>query len=342
MNLPLGRASLLLRSLIVITALFLIAASSAVAAKEARVTQVVHDVKLLPSEAKPRAAELNAKVDEDTGVRTGADSRSELTFPDMTITRLGSYTIFSFNKGGRNVDLGSGTLLVRVPKDSGGGHINTAGCSVGVTGTTLILDAQRSGRNVLAVLEGGARLSLRKYPQEMKYVRGGQMLDVPPGAKTLPEPRDFDVDKLMHSHPLITNFPPLPSRDLIYASRPSQPVYQGQIATGPMLPPGPIFIRPGGLFPGFPGGGGHQNQPNPDLNQKPGDGEENGNGKGKDGKNKKKKQKPLPNSDSNSDSAPTANNKVANSQRLGPLLKGSGQSVPVKPTPTPVKKKKKP
>src|ERR1700716_4324610 len=48
--------------------------------KEARVTAVVKDVKLLPGQAEPKPAAVNDTVKSDTAVRTGVDSRSELTF----------------------------------------------------------------------------------------------------------------------------------------------------------------------------------------------------------------------------------------------------------------------
>src|SRR6266851_3370633 len=55
--------------------------------KEARVTQVVNDVKLLAQQAAPRPAVVNANIRSGTAVRTGADSRTELTFTDLTLTR---------------------------------------------------------------------------------------------------------------------------------------------------------------------------------------------------------------------------------------------------------------
>src|SRR5207249_6785006 len=63
--------------------------------KEARVTQVVNDVKLLLQQAAPRPAVVSALIREGNAVRTGTQSRSELTFPDLTLTRLGANTIFS-------------------------------------------------------------------------------------------------------------------------------------------------------------------------------------------------------------------------------------------------------
>jgi hypothetical protein len=48
------------------------------------------------------------------------------------------------------------------------------------------------------------------------------MLDVPAGASTLPMPTDVDLNEVMRKHPLITDFPPLPSRDLILAVKQQQ------------------------------------------------------------------------------------------------------------------------
>src|ERR1035441_4133631 len=64
--------------------------------KEARVTQIIKDVQLLPSGSSAQPAAINDKVDEKTSAKTGEESRSELTFTDLTITRLNANTVFSF------------------------------------------------------------------------------------------------------------------------------------------------------------------------------------------------------------------------------------------------------
>src|SRR5256714_3536993 len=228
-------------------------AAVAAASKEARVTQIIHEVKLLPADAAAREAALNDKVAEDTGVRTGGDSRSELTFPDLTITRLGANTIFSFNKSGRTANVDSGSILLRVPKDSGGGTIRSSAITVAVTGTTVIFEGSRGGRNKLYTLEGSSRVALKKKPGDWRKVLAGQVLDVPPGATTLPMPQNFDVNQLMRTHPLITDFKPLPSYPLIMAVAqqpappPPPPSYTGPaisinvpgISIGPSGPRGP-------------------------------------------------------------------------------------------------------
>ena len=69
--------------LVVLFACFVLGADS----REARVTQIVHDVRVLPSRAAARPASINESVRQGTGVRTGGDSRAELTFNDQSLTR---------------------------------------------------------------------------------------------------------------------------------------------------------------------------------------------------------------------------------------------------------------
>jgi hypothetical protein len=200
--------------------------------KEARVTQIIREVKLLPADKAAREAALNDKVAEDTGVRTGGDSRSELTFPDLTITRLGANTIFSFNKSGRTANVETGSILLRVPKDSGGGSIRSSAVTVAVTGTTVIFEGSRGGRSKSITLEGSSRVSLKKNPKQFRNVLAGQMIDVPAGATTLPMPVNVDLNDIMRNHPLITDFKPLPSQPLIMAAAqqappPPPPSYSG-------------------------------------------------------------------------------------------------------------------
>lgn len=183
--------------------------------KEARVTQIIREVNLLPAEGSPRPAVQNDEVEENTAVRTGDESRSELTFEDLTITRLGANTVFTFNKAGRSGQLESGAILLRVPKDSGGAEFKTRAVTVGITGTTVIFESTRLGNSKLIVLEGHARLALIKHPKESAKVRVGQMLRVPAGAVKVPQPEDVDLDQIVKTHPLLTDFPPLPSDDLI-------------------------------------------------------------------------------------------------------------------------------
>jgi len=61
---------------------------SAAQLDQAQVSQVIQDVRLLEAHGAPRPAVVNAKVTQGMGVRTGVESRAELTFTDLTLTRL--------------------------------------------------------------------------------------------------------------------------------------------------------------------------------------------------------------------------------------------------------------
>ena len=102
--------------------------------KEAKVTQVIQDVRVLPSNASSRPAAVNEDVRQGTAVQTGAQSRSELTFKDKTITRLGEKSTFSVGDSPRSIDIGSGQYLLYVPKKAGGAKVKTGPVTAAITG----------------------------------------------------------------------------------------------------------------------------------------------------------------------------------------------------------------
>src|SRR5207244_12783984 len=72
------------------------------------------------------------------GVRTGVESRAELTFTDLTLTRLGANTIFSFKQGARELDLTSGAVLLEVPPKAPAVKVSTSAVTAAVTGGTAL------------------------------------------------------------------------------------------------------------------------------------------------------------------------------------------------------------
>lgn len=195
----------------------LFSSSLAAAPNQARITEVVRDVQVLVAQAAAHPARLNDDVRDGSAVRTGAESRAELTFADLTITRVGANSIFSFERAGRRVDVQSGAILLRVPPNSGGAKVQGNLVTVGITGTTIMFESQPRYYNKLIVLEGICHVSLKRNSASAVTVHAGQMLLVKAGASQLPDPVNIDLDRVLHSALLITKFPPLPSRDLIVA-----------------------------------------------------------------------------------------------------------------------------
>jgi hypothetical protein len=181
--------------------------------KDAQVTQVIQDVRILPSNASPRPAAVNDNVRQGTAVETGVQSRSELTFKDKTITRLGEKTIFSVGEGARTMDLGSGQFLLYVPKKAGGAKIKMGPVTAAITGTTVLGNVSPSGVTTFIVLEGGACIYLDKVGQSL-YVGPGQQLTYDPIANRLEDPVDVDLNQVLTT-PLIKDFRRLPSAPLI-------------------------------------------------------------------------------------------------------------------------------
>src|SRR5438094_6348391 len=181
--------------------------------KEAKVTQVIQDVKVLPSNSAPRAASLNDNVRPGTAVQTGVQSRSELTFKDKTITRLGEKTIFNVGQGSRTIEMGSGQFLLYVPKKAGGAQIKMGPVTAAITGTTVLGNVDPSGIVEFTVLEGSACISYGGMGQTL-FVQAGQMVVYDPIAMRLENPVDVDLQQQLNS-PLVSGYRPLPSAGLI-------------------------------------------------------------------------------------------------------------------------------
>ena len=179
---------------------------------EAKVTQAVQDVKVVPSGAAARPAVVNETVRQGNAVQTGSQSRSELTFRDQTITRLGEKTIYNIG-GGRTIELGSGQFLLYVPKNKGGAQVKMGPVTAAITGTTVYGNVYPNGLVEFTVLEGSACLHLDSVGQTLQ-VNGGQMVVYDPIYRRLEDPVYVDLQQNLSS-PLVRDFRPLPSAGLI-------------------------------------------------------------------------------------------------------------------------------
>src|SRR5260221_14587030 len=140
---------------------------SAATITQSTFTDVVKDVNVIAGATKATsAAKVNGDFKAPDLVRTGADSRAELTAPDQTITRVGANTVFSFEPAGRNLRLEQGSVLFHSPAGKGGGTIKTGGASAAVLGTTIIVVATPNGGFNFHLLQskGKATLANGKIP----------------------------------------------------------------------------------------------------------------------------------------------------------------------------------
>src|SRR5438046_5976348 len=129
--------------------------------KQDRVTEVIHDVRLLAGQTAARPATVNDTVHKGTAVRTGTDSRAELTFLDQTLTRLGANTVFSFGAAARTYDLGSGAILISAPKETGTVKVTTGVAICAVSGFTAVLQRHSNAWNKFILLPANCRRTFK-------------------------------------------------------------------------------------------------------------------------------------------------------------------------------------
>lgn len=204
---------------------------------ESTFTEIIHDVNTLSSAGNAAPAKVSDLLKAPDRVRTGPESRAELTAPDKTITRVGANTVFSYADNGRTLNLEQGNVLFHAPKGLGGGTIKSGGAAAAVLGTTLIVSATSDGGFKVILLEGKGTVTLPGGASATLHA--GQLVFVLPGGK-LSQVLDINLGKLVGGSLLINGFPDeLPSLPLILAAVNQQ---NSQLASGNAtdtgLPPG--------------------------------------------------------------------------------------------------------
>ena len=180
-------------------------------------TEIIRNVNKLAPDGAAVPANLNETVKAPERVRTGADSRAELTAPDKTITRIGANTVFAFDTSQRVLHLDQGSVLFHAPKGAGGGTIKSGGASAAILGTTIIVSATPGGGFKLIVLEGTAKATLDNG--KTAAVKAGQLVYVLPGGKQFSEILTINLGKLAANSQLVSGFSqPLPSIGRIEAA----------------------------------------------------------------------------------------------------------------------------
>lgn len=181
--------------------------------EEARLTQVSKDVQLVDPNDAVRPATVNDTVGEKTVVRTGVDSRAELTFPDQTIVRLAANTALSFKDGTRNLNLSEGAVLVQAPKKAKRAKVQGGSVSAAIKGTTVMFE-YHPGVCKFLVLEGTGRLYRPGHLGDSVLVGPGQMVIGNPSS-ALSDPVDFDIARFLKTSRFIVDLPPLGSEKLM-------------------------------------------------------------------------------------------------------------------------------
>ena len=195
---------------------------------QAVVRQKVNVVTLAPNlTAEPRPASQGAVVRNENVVRTGTESRAELEFTDLTLARLGSNSIFSFDAQARAMTFTRGAVLFSKPTNSGAIELRSGAITAAITGSTGFISnvpiggiktsAQKGSTTLVGMLEGklvgGAHWrDGRGREQTTNFHLGpGEMLVAQPGRP--PVIAQFDIPRFLRTCPLVTGFSnPLPNQ----------------------------------------------------------------------------------------------------------------------------------
>lgn len=214
---------------ILVVASFLCAAGVAPGAdlSQAVVREKHNVVTLAPSlTAEARPAAQGTVVQADNVVRTGTESRAELEFADLTLARLGSNSIFSFDAAARAMHFTKGAVLFSKPTNSGAIQLQSGAISGAITGSTGFISTvpvQGAGGSkgkgtttIVGMLEGkihgGSRWTDsagREHTTPFRLGPGEMLVARPDG---MPRVAQFDIPRFVKTSPLIKGFKaPLPN-----------------------------------------------------------------------------------------------------------------------------------
>ena len=204
---------------------------------QAEVTKTINLVSLLPQDRRAAPGDL---IKGDTALKTGGNSRAELQFPDLTITRVGSNALFRFIAGTREMVLDSGTMLFSSPKGAGGGKVQTGAITAAVTGSDFLIS--NAGRVKVICLSHKVLVYFTANPKVRAVLLPGQMLDIVPGAeKKMPPVMTINLETLLATSKLgeAGGFGPFPNKTIL-AYNVSRQARGFVPANGPVPPNGPV------------------------------------------------------------------------------------------------------
>lgn len=180
----------------------------------ARITYVASDVRLDSAQGARSRISAGDIVSAGATINNGAKARSELTFENRTVARLGANTILELGSERAAMRFREGAMLFQIPKHSKA-EITTASIVVTSKGATGLLERNQDLYVKLLLLEGEARVALSDRIGESIVLKPGQILITNTKATALPEAAYFDIERAVRTCQLITEFPPLGNQDVI-------------------------------------------------------------------------------------------------------------------------------
>ena len=183
----------------------------------------------LGSQGQPAAQ--GAVIQDGNVVRTGAASRAALEFSDLTQSRLGANSIFSFDAKARVMTFNKGAVMFSKPTNSGTIQLRSGAVTAAITGSTGFISTvpmegigkagqtRSNGKGtttLIGMLEGklhGASRwtdsAGREHSDTFKLGPGDMLVARP---DSVPLRAQFDIPRFLKSSPLVKGFKaPLPN-----------------------------------------------------------------------------------------------------------------------------------
>ncbi len=226
--------------------------------KSAKIRKTINDVKVLTPSKAARPASPGETISGSSAVQTGQRSRAELQFPDESLVRLGSNSLFSFETGKRDVELEKGTILMQVPKSLGRTQVKTAAVTAAITGTTILIEYTppvldefgniiKPGIIKIIVIEGSLEFALNIALGRKMTLLPGEMVAMPSNAKQLPKKFTVDLNRLTKTSNLFDGgLGPLPDTQSVNREVGNQ---NNQKRQGTLVSVNSNRNKPGRLFP---------------------------------------------------------------------------------------------
>ncbi len=181
--------------------------------------------------AQGQPASQGAVVLDGNVVRTGGASRAILEFADLTQSRMGANSIFSFDAKARVMNFNKGAVLFSKPTNSGAIQLRSGAVTAAITGSTGFISTvplegigktgqtQSNGKGTTTIvgmlegkLHGGSRWTdSTGHERTTNFKLGpGELLVARPDG--MPRVAKFDIPRFVKTSPLIKGFKaPLPN-----------------------------------------------------------------------------------------------------------------------------------
>jgi len=172
---------------------------------EASITDLKGTVQVFENEtASASPAVIGDLIKDKRILKTGKASRAEIEFKDTSIARLGSNTVFSFDRQSRNLQLQRGAVLIQVLNPDGRCNIVTPAATASILGTAAIVEAHEEGHTDVYLLgtdqEKGMKVSSSTGKAE--FLQPGQSATLGGKSKDRFEIKTFDVKEKWETHEL--------------------------------------------------------------------------------------------------------------------------------------------